>query len=63
MKPEKPRGGFLRRFASAFTRDWWLKLVALALATLIYHMLKPENGSIFKRLNAGEQTQNQTQKR
>ncbi len=46
MKPEKTGNGVLRRLASAFTENWWLKLLALALALIIYHTLKPSSGYI-----------------
>ncbi len=46
MKPEKPKAGLVRRFASAFTENWWLKLLALALALTIYHTLKPSSGQV-----------------
>ena len=34
--------GFFSKFAGLFTRNWGLKLLALALAILIYHTLKPK---------------------
>ena len=36
-----------------FTRNWGLKLVALALAIVIYHALKPQTHS---RSNANDRT-------
>lgn len=37
--------GFFSRFAGLFTHNWGLKLLALALAMLIYHTLKPRQTS------------------
>lgn len=35
-------GGLFSRLAGLFCRNWGLKLLALALAILIYHTLKPK---------------------
>ena len=35
-------GGFFSKLAGLFARNWGLKLLALALAILIYHTLKPK---------------------
>jgi len=39
------KGGFLRRVAGLFTRNWGLKLLSLALAIIIYHVLKPKQSA------------------
>ncbi len=39
------KGGFVRRVAGTFTRNWGLKLLALALAIIIYHALKPRQSA------------------
>jgi len=36
---------FLSRFLGLFTRNWGLKLLALVLAIVIYHSLKPAEGT------------------
>lgn len=38
--------GALSRLTGLFTRNWGLKLLALALAILIYHTLKPVHGQV-----------------
>ena len=39
----KLRGeAFFKKVAGLFTRNWGLKLLALALALIIYHALKPK---------------------
>ncbi len=35
----------LKLFLNLFIRNWGLKIIALLLAILIYHSLKPKNGS------------------
>ena len=35
----------LRYALAALTRNWGLKLLALALAVIIYHSMKPADGS------------------
>ncbi len=44
MKAEKKRGGMLRRLFSVLTHNWGLKLLALVLAIIVYHSLKPDIG-------------------
>ena len=46
MKAEKEKTGFFRRLLTAFASNWGLKLLALALAVIVYHSLKKENGSL-----------------
>lgn len=41
MKDREPKPGAFRAFAAIFTRNWGLKLLALALSILIYYTLKP----------------------
>lgn len=36
---------FFSRLAGVFTKNWGLKLLALALAVLIYHTLKPKEAA------------------
>lgn len=45
MKPERQKRGAFRGALGLVTANWGLKLLALALALLIYHTLKPENGA------------------
>jgi len=52
-------GGFLKRVAGLFTRNWGLKLLALVLAILIYHVLKP-NHSTFNMQDLHDRTFNQS---
>lgn len=42
MTDDRKRG-FLRRVAGLVCHNWGLKLLALALAILIYHTLKPNH--------------------
>ena len=44
MKAEKKRGGMLRGMFSILTHNWGLKLLALVLAIIVYHSLKPDIG-------------------
>ena len=44
MKAEKRRGGLFRQVWSVLTRNWGLKLLALVLAIIVYHSLKPDLG-------------------
>ena len=39
---DKQNKGMLRYLASFITDNWWLKLLALALATIIYQSLKSD---------------------
>ena len=48
MKAEKRRSGLIRRIWSALTHNWSLKLLALVLAILVYHSLKPHGGLLRK---------------
>ena len=48
MKAEKKRGGMFRWMFSILTHNWGLKLLALVLAILVYHSLKPNIGSTQK---------------
>ena len=48
MKQEKKRGGFIRRIWSLLAHNWSLKLLALVLAILVYHSLKPHGGLLRK---------------
>ena len=48
MKQEKKRGGLIRRIWSLLTHNWSLKLLALVLAILVYHSLKPHGGLLRK---------------
>ena len=43
MKAEKEKTGFFKRLFAAFVSNWGLKLLALALAIIVYHSLKKEN--------------------
>lgn len=42
MKSEKPRGGAFSRIISVVTHNWWLKLLSLILAIVVYHSLKTD---------------------
>ena len=42
MKVESERKGPFRFLLRTLTNNWWLKLLALALAVIIYHSLKSE---------------------
>ena len=46
MKAERKKSGFFKRLLAAFFSNWWLKLLALALAVLVYHSFKKETGSL-----------------
>ena len=48
MKQEKKRGGLIRRIWSLLAHNWSLKLLALVLALLVYHSLKPHGGLLRK---------------
>ena len=50
MKKEKTRFRFLRSCAGLVIDNWGLKILALILAFVIYHALKPEDSSA-KRIN------------
>jgi len=41
----------LRYAVEALTRDWGLKLLALALAIVIYHTMKPAENSRTRKVN------------
>lgn len=43
MKHEQESHGIFRRIGAAFTRNFGLKILSLALAILIYEVLKPES--------------------
>ncbi len=45
MKAEKKRIGIFSRIWAAATKNWGLKLLALILAIIVYHSLKPQVGS------------------
>lgn len=40
MKEERQKAGIFSRAASLLTHNWGLKLLALALAIIVYHTLK-----------------------
>lgn len=40
-KPEKP--GVLSRLGGILTHNWWLKLLSLVLAIIVYHSLKTDH--------------------
>ena len=44
MKSEKEKTGFFRRLFAAVVGNWGLKLLALALAIIVYHSLKTTTG-------------------
>ena len=46
MKAETQKTGFISRAASLLTHNWWLKLLALLLAIIAYHSLKPQGTKI-----------------
>jgi hypothetical protein len=48
VKHEKKRGGLIRRIWSLLAHNWSLKLLALVLAILVYHSLKPHGGLLRK---------------
>ena len=37
--------GFFGRLADLVTKNWWLKVLSLILALVIYHSLKPMNST------------------
>jgi hypothetical protein len=41
----------LHLIVEAFTKDWGIKLLALLLALVIYHTLKPETGTAYDNGN------------
>ena len=43
MKTERRQSGVIAWFVGAFTRNWILKLLSLALAILIFNALKPQD--------------------
>lgn len=45
MKIKRRKLGVLAWIVGAFTRNWILKLLSLALAILIYNALKPQDDS------------------
>lgn len=45
MKAENQNRGFFRAAVDALTRNWWLKLLSVVLAIIIYHSLKTENAT------------------
>lgn len=45
MKAETEKTGFFKRLFAAVFSNWGLKLLALALAIVIYHSLKKESDS------------------
>ncbi len=45
------KSGILQTIINLFVRNWGLKLLALALAILIYHTLKPTDESNRERPN------------
>ena len=51
MKREKKKKrpfvsrGFFGRLADLVTKNWWLKVLSLILALVIYHSLKPMNSN------------------
>ena len=46
MKRKNKDVGPLRYLLSFITENWWLKLLALLLAIIVYHSLKPEGTKI-----------------
>jgi len=42
MKAETHRPGIFRRAWATLTHNWWLKLLALILAIIVYYSLKPD---------------------
>lgn len=46
MRTEAQKSGFFSRATSLLTHNWWLKLLALLLAIIVYHSLKPEGTKI-----------------
>jgi len=44
MKAEKEKTGLFRRLVAAVVGNWGLKLLALALAIIVYHSLKTKTG-------------------
>ena len=44
MNAEHQKAGFFSRAASLLTHNWGLKLLALILAIIVYHSLKPDIG-------------------
>ena len=46
MRAESQKSGLFTRAASLLTHNWWLKLLALLLAIIVYHSLKPEGTKI-----------------
>ena len=46
MKAEVQKPGIFSRAASVLTYNWGLKLLALLLAIIVYHSLKPEGTKI-----------------
>lgn len=58
MKSERQKAGIMSRAISALTYNWGLKLLALALALIVYYSLKTEeqhtvtrNDRLFQRNN------------
>lgn len=43
MKADNGRRGIVHRLGRLFTHNFWLKLVALLLALIIYHTMKPSS--------------------
>lgn len=43
MKQENGASGLIERMTHLITHNFWLKVLSLALALIIYHTMKPSN--------------------